>query len=71
MKVHGESGSVALPFLALALDEGEWSASYPGRFTTGNTTLSAHWIAGLVVLIAGLEAMENPLPGFEPRSSSP
>jgi hypothetical protein len=29
------SGGIAPPFLASALDGGEWSASLPGRFTPG------------------------------------
>jgi hypothetical protein len=36
-----ESGGIAPPFLTSSLDEGEWSASRPGRLTP-----SAHWIEG-------------------------
>jgi hypothetical protein len=64
----------ALPFLTSALDEGEWSASRPGRFTTGEIAPGTHWIEGWVSPRAALEAVENrmlPLPGFEPRPSSP
>jgi hypothetical protein len=35
-------------FLTLALDGGEWSASRPGRFTTGIRGPGMHWIGGWV-----------------------
>jgi hypothetical protein len=59
MKVHGESVGIAPPFLALALDESEWSASCPGRLTAGDTAFSANWIAYLMGLRAGLDVMEK------------
>jgi hypothetical protein len=37
---------MAPPFLILALDEGEWSASYDGCFTLGEKPPGAHWIGG-------------------------
>jgi hypothetical protein len=33
MKAHGGSGGTPPPFLTLALDGSEWSASYPSHFT--------------------------------------
>jgi hypothetical protein len=47
------SGGIATPFLTSALDRGKWSASYPGRFTTG-----IHWIGGWMGPRAGLDAVE-------------
>jgi hypothetical protein len=43
--------------LTSALDGGEWSASRPGRFTTGDRTPSTHWIEVWVGLRAGLDAV--------------
>jgi hypothetical protein len=39
MKTYGGSGGRAPPFLTRALDEGEWSASRPSRFTPGKEPL--------------------------------
>jgi len=33
-------------FLTSALDEGEWLALRPGRFTPGERTRVAHWTGG-------------------------
>jgi hypothetical protein len=38
-----ESGGMALPFLALTLDGGEWSASHPIHFTSRESAPSIHW----------------------------
>jgi hypothetical protein len=38
------SGGVAPPFLTLALDGGEWSASRLGRFTPQKKAPGTHWI---------------------------
>jgi hypothetical protein len=69
------SGGTAPPFLISATDKGEWSASLPGRFTSGETVLDAYRIGGWVGPSSGLEVEEKrktlPLPGFEPRSSNP
>jgi hypothetical protein len=35
---------MAPPLLTSALDEGEWSASRPGRFTPGNRAPGTHSI---------------------------
>jgi hypothetical protein len=43
MKTWG-SGGIALPFLTSALDGGEWSASRPGRFISGEIAPGTHWI---------------------------
>jgi hypothetical protein len=42
-------------FLTLALAEGEWSASRPGRFTPGERGHSTHWIEGWVDPKASLD----------------
>jgi hypothetical protein len=69
------SGGIAPPFLISAPDGDEWSAPRPCRFTSGEGTHGTHWIGGWVGLRVGLEGVENrkilPLPGTEPRSSSP
>jgi hypothetical protein len=53
-------------FLSSAVVGGEWSASYPGRLTTGT-----HWIGSCVGLRAFLEVVEGrkilPQPGLELR----
>jgi hypothetical protein len=49
---------MAPPFLNSALDEGEWSASPPGRFNPGERAPSTHCIGGWVGLRAGLDAAE-------------
>jgi hypothetical protein len=41
------SGGIAPPFLISALDGGEWSASRPYHFTSGEIAPGTHWI-GLV-----------------------
>jgi hypothetical protein len=43
--------------LTSALDEGEWSASPPGRFTPRERDLDTHWIGGLVGPRAVLDAV--------------
>jgi hypothetical protein len=39
-------GLEAEQFLTSALDEGEWSASRPGRFTPPERFLGTHWVGG-------------------------
>ena len=39
MKVHGEVKIQLISFLASSLSDGEFSASFPGRFDTGGTAL--------------------------------
>jgi hypothetical protein len=34
------------PFLTSVLDGGEWSASRPGRFTSGERAPGTHWMEG-------------------------
>jgi len=48
-------------FLATALDEGEWSASRPGRFAPGGP--GTHWIGVWVVSGAGLDAVVRIISG--------
>lgn len=50
------NGGIALPFLALALDGGEWTASGTGRFTPWGRFSSVHWIRGWMSSRAHLDA---------------
>jgi hypothetical protein len=45
------------PSMTSALDEGEWLASRPSRFTTRERAPSTHWIGGWVGPRAVLEAV--------------
>jgi hypothetical protein len=45
--------------LILALEEGEWSVSCPGRFTPVERVSSIHWVGGWVGPRAGLDAVEK------------
>jgi hypothetical protein len=47
---------IAPPFLTSALDRGEWSASRPSYFTSGEESPGTHWIGGWVDPKAGLDA---------------
>jgi hypothetical protein len=61
--------------LTSTLDRGEWSASLPSHFTTGEIVPGTHWIGGWVGSKAGLDAVGKkkvlPLPSIEPWPSSP
>jgi hypothetical protein len=57
MKTQGQLG-IALPFLASALDGGEWSASHTGRLTPGENAFSTDLIRGWVGPSAGVDAVE-------------
>jgi hypothetical protein len=50
---------MASPFLNLALDGGDWSASRPGRFNPEERAPGTHWIGGWVDYKASLDAMEK------------
>jgi hypothetical protein len=52
------SGGIAPPFLASALDGGEWSASLLGRFTPEERAPGAHWLGGWVDSRVDLDAVE-------------
>jgi hypothetical protein len=70
------SGGTALPVLISAPDGGECSASHSGLFTPGKQPPpGTYWIGSLVGPRACLDHVEKrkifPLPGFEPRPSSP
>jgi hypothetical protein len=64
------NGGIVPPFLTSALDEGEWSASRPYRFTSGETAPSTHYIGSLVGLGAGLHVMEKREISFPYRESN-
>jgi hypothetical protein len=60
--------------MTAALDGGEWSASRPGRFTSGEKVRGTHCIGGWVGPTAGMDMEKRnflSLPGTEPRLSSP
>jgi hypothetical protein len=69
MKMYGEVDVYVLVFLTLALNGGKWSASRPGRFTSGEIIPGTLWIGGWVGPRAGLDDVEKrkilPLPGLE------
>jgi hypothetical protein len=68
------SGGIAPPFLTSALDEGEWWASRPCRFTPGERAPGTHRIGDWVGPTAGLDDVKRkivPLPRFKPRPSGP
>jgi hypothetical protein len=48
MKTYGGVDVETHVFLTIALVGGEWSASRPGRFTTGGGAPDTHWIGGWV-----------------------
>jgi hypothetical protein len=59
-------------FTTSALDGGEWSASLPDRAFTPGTHCTGGWVgprSGLDTEVRGKNPL--PLPGIEPRSSSP
>jgi hypothetical protein len=71
MKAYGGMDVYIHAFLNSALAGGEWSASRPGCFTSGERTPDTHWIGGWVDPRAGLDDMEErtflTLPGLELR----
>jgi hypothetical protein len=54
MKKYGGKEVQFHTFLTEALDWGEWSASRPGRFTSGERVLGTHLIGGWVDPRTGL-----------------
>jgi hypothetical protein len=52
-------GGIAPPFLTLALDASEWSASRPCRFTLGETVPCAYCIGRQVGSRAGMDFMKK------------
>jgi hypothetical protein len=66
MKVYGEWRYSSTRSLTSALDEGEWSASRPGRFTPRERAPGTHWIGGWLGPRAVLDAVVKrkfPAPG--------
>jgi len=57
MKTWRSGVTQFLTFLTSVLDGGEWSASPPGQFTTGEGVPSSHWIGGWVGPTASLDAV--------------
>jgi hypothetical protein len=62
VKAYGGVDTEIHFFLISALVAGEWSASSPGRFSSGDRAPSNHWIGDLVGPRAGLNDMEQPQP---------
>jgi hypothetical protein len=56
-------------FLISALDEGEWLASRPGRFTPRERAAGTHQVRGWVSPRASLDMVSKSQPVIEPRSS--
>jgi hypothetical protein len=59
MKAYGGVDVQIHIFLISTLTEGEWSASRPGRSTSGAISSSTHWIRGWVDTRAGLYDVEK------------
>jgi hypothetical protein len=72
MKAYGEVDVYIHIFFTSPLAVGEWSASRPCRFTTGERTPGTQWIGGWVDSTAGLDDVEKrtllTLPGLEIRA---
>jgi hypothetical protein len=75
MQMYGGMKVIAPPFLTLALDGGELSASCPSPFTPRENDPGTHWIEGWVGPRASPDAWEKrkirPRPGIEPQPTSP
>jgi hypothetical protein len=56
-KTKWRTGAQLHIFLTVALDEGEWSASRPGRFSPKERAPSTHWIGSWVGPRASLDAV--------------
>jgi hypothetical protein len=69
MKTYGGSGGIALPFLTLAIDGGEWSASRPDRFTPRERAPGIHWIGDWVGPRASLAAVEKKKKSLAPTGN--
>jgi hypothetical protein len=59
------------PFLAAALDEGEWSASHSGHFVPGERAPSTHWIWDWLGPRASPDAVECRKISCPSRESNP
>jgi hypothetical protein len=59
MKVYGGVDVWTHVFLTSTLAGGEWSASWPGRFTHGERARRTHWIGGWVGTAAGLDDVKE------------
>jgi len=51
MKTYGEVEVQLHTFITLALGEGEWSASCPGKFIPKEKASSTNWIEGLKLIL--------------------
>jgi hypothetical protein len=59
MKAYGGVDVYIHIFLTSALAGGEWSASRPGCFTSGERAPGTHWIGGWVDPRAGLDDVKR------------
>jgi hypothetical protein len=62
----GGNGGIAPPFLASALDGGEWSASCPGRFIPEEIILGTHWIGDWLWKEENPRSFGNRTPSIQP-----
>jgi hypothetical protein len=70
MKAWG-SGGVGPSFLTLALNEGECSASHPGRVTRGERKPGTQWVSGWMDPRAGLNPVEKRKISFPAGNRTP
>jgi hypothetical protein len=59
MKAHGGVDAYIYIFLHSSLIGGEWSASRPGHFTSGERAHGTRWVGGWVGPRAGLDDAEK------------
>jgi len=57
MNTYWGSGGILHAFLSWALGRGEWPASRPGLFTTGERDPGTRWIGSWIGHRAGLDAV--------------
>jgi hypothetical protein len=69
MKAYGGVDVQIHIFLTSVVAGGEWSASRPGRCTSGERAACTHWVGGSVGPKAGVDDVEKrkflTLPGLE------
>jgi hypothetical protein len=64
------SKGIALPFLASAVDEGDWPVSLPGRIALGERVHGTHWAPEDIWTVQKTPTNVLPLPGTESWWSS-
>jgi hypothetical protein len=74
MKMYGGMEVQLHAFLTLALNGGEWSASFTSHITTRERTLGTYWVGGWVDPRAGLDKVakrKTPYPCQELKHGHP